>query len=122
MTYTKGASVIPKNPRDPSSVRPDVIVGGRYRNSRETVFVEKVDADSIWYRSCEGHVTGLCCIDNFLQEFKLVYDPLPDLLEACLKVLSCGCGCHSSDDPNWHSTRCFIPQVRAAIAKAEGRL
>ena len=78
--------------------------------------------EPIWYRSCEGHVTGLCCIDNFLQEFKLVYDPLPDLLEACLKVLSCGCGCHSSDDPNWHSTRCFIPQVRAAIAKAEGRL
>ncbi len=42
-----------------------------------------------------------------------------DLLEACRKVSAFTCGCHSTSEVDWHSSRCFIPQIRAAIAKAE---
>lgn len=33
-------------------------------------------------RSCEGDMSGVCGIDKFQEEYTLVYDPLPDLLEA----------------------------------------
>lgn len=45
----------------------------------------------------------------------------PDLLEAARYALTKGCTCHDTANPEWHSDRCIVPGLRAAIAKAEGR-
>ena len=36
--------------------------------------------------------------------------------EAAQEAAKFVCGCHSQDDPDWHSHRCFIPALRAALA------
>ena len=41
------------------------------------------------------------------------------LLGACKKALEHGCSCFATDDPNWHSENCPLPNLRKVIAAAE---
>lgn len=44
----------------------------------------------------------------------------PDLLDACKQAVKRYCGCHNTEDANWHGQSCPMPVLIAAIAKAEG--
>lgn len=41
-----------------------------------------------------------------------------EMREALEAVLAHGCSCHSASEDDWHSTKCFVPRVRAALDKA----
>lgn len=46
------------------------------------------------------------------------HDPekVAKLIEAADLALSKDCMCHATDNPDWHSTRCPVPALRAALA------
>ena len=37
-------------------------------------------------------------------------------------VLKDGCHCRNTEDKDWHGDHCFIPVIRAALDKADGKL
>lgn len=40
-----------------------------------------------------------------------------EVYDAAKRVLDKGCMCHSTEDANWHGSRCTIPAIKAAISK-----